>query len=444
MRRQKKIEIVKILNHPFIWISIAIFAVFCVGYAKTDVKRAMFEIIDNNWETEVYEKNEELKSYYEKGEFSYPGQDEEIKNQIEIYNMQLKYDIYYDDWKLNLVYEYQSALANNDEEKAALCLGVIEGKKQWQEYYESLKEELLFENGENIGDDLEEITMRLDYDISPEKKENNWKNECLSNYFSNKTQISFQQTLDSMEREEQKICDYEKENREILYRLKNNIQSNDEVSLANYLLKIINFDWMFILVSIMLTIICVCQEYTYDTWKNVLTQNLNRRKVLLSKLAALMIISALLLVVYMLISIAVGSVFYGSEIHDAIIQVKDIDINMNYYIYCFLRYCLIYAECIVVSIITIVASIILKKSMAVMGVMTIIEFGIPQVAIKMYETNRITVFKYVPTLCYDLSQYLEKQTVVWGMTFSYGLAVYVLSIILGIVCMIKLFEIEDN
>lgn len=444
-------ELYKIIKQKYLVLVLLIVSIFCIGYARSDIKLKADNNDGQNWRQELETQLKMYKAKLDNGNFEYQGEVEELENEITVLELQLDNDISNTDWRMDLIYEYMSYKDNEDAGQADSLLQVIK-KNDWRTYYKELlekNESLQKEYSRNeyeyyeLEDLCEEAKMRLELNIEPASTTEKWNNECLQTYMGNKHMIRYYNSVGEFEKDNHEISVLKRDNKILHYSLYNNIKPNESISYGAYLKAIADYRLFVILIMIFITAHCVCQEYQLGTLKHLLTYSKKRSKIIWSKFLALVLMSVIVCMIMYVISIVVGNVFYEHELSRAVLPLGKTTISMNYYLYIAAKYLFIILESSIFILCTMMFSVIAENIIISLGIMLGVAVGIPVLAKFLYETHRMEWVKYIPTLSFNMNQFFDGIPFIYDMKL--GVAIFMCVVCTGISATVVnvLFTIDD-
>lgn len=444
-------ELYKVIKQKYLILILLIVSIFCIGYAKSDIKYKTDNNSNENWRQELEGQLNTYKIKLNNKDFEYEGEKEEIEYEVTVLELQLDNNIPATDWRMELIYEYMSYKESGDVESADSLLEVIK-KNDWHTYYKDLSENCKLLQNEytesdyeyyEIADVYEEAMLRLELKIKPNSEKENWKNECLETYIGNKHMIRYYNSFGEFEKDNHEMARLERENKILYYSINNNIKPNEAVSLGEYLKAIADYRLLVILIMIFISANSVCQEYQLGTLKHLLTYSKQRTKVIWSKYIAMVLMSAIVCIIMYIMSIVVGNIYYGNEISNVVLPLGGNTIAMNYYLYIAIKYLLVIFETAIFILGTMMISVIAENIIISLGIMLGIAIGIPMLAKFLYVTHRMEWVKYIPTLSFDMNQFFDSIPFIYDMKFGVALFMCVICSVISAIVLNMIFNNDD-
>lgn len=324
-----KNEIIKIFKKKSIYVMLIVTLAFTI---LTNIIYKYIYNLDGNYFSEGY-----LKVLEEEQKNLDPNNPEEegiyISNQTEIDLFELAKQYDKDSWQHAIIIDkgrdYISNLnyekyRNHDEEELEKV------QAQYNEFIKRLNEgnwrkfaeeelENVKKNAELIGNDdmmsieVEKAQMRLDYNI---EYGDNYKNEALSRYASNKSQvINYEQNSENKRYSEQKFYQEAKEEMEkALYVIKNDKDILNTSNLRGTLLNMFSSYELFIIITVVLIAgAIVSEEFNKGTIKLLLVRPYSRAKILLAKFIVVLLTIVFIMFAVAIMQFVVGGLFFGFD-----------------------------------------------------------------------------------------------------------------------------------
>lgn len=432
-----KNELIKISKQRIFLVIIFLIVIGCIFYANSNSRlKESIKTESDGWKNELrYEKKNIINAIDEMNENSSDRRIYEIE--LDIIELRLNNNISDYDWRIDIMNEYKNLLYEGDDVGVEIMhKAVVEN--DWRLYYnykldESNKIINNYSSEKSISDYVEaksikeEAELRLSLDIYPTVYATYWKDAQLKQYLSNKNNIRYDEGYSSLyEKDYEEIEKMKIENIKILHRLYNDIETNEEISLANYLNDIVDFRLIILLLIMMITGNSICQEYTLNTLKNLYTYGGSRKKVIASKYLSMLLVSVIICVFTYITSIICGHIFYGNTIYDAVFVIGNKAFSMNYYLYMLIKYVLLILESNIIIVMTIAISMMLENVLLSAGIMSAVIYGVPKVVEYMYEYHKLDVVKYIPSINFDFAQFWDKNIMIYGMKIWYAIVIYLL------------------
>lgn len=226
------------------------------------------------------------------------------------------YNIYYK------IVSYEVKYSNNEEE-------YLEAKKEkesfeekienisWQDYVKEEKKELeesLKSNQDTayLTSQIEGMDLRLKYNID---FSNNNRNQYIDTYVANRSYILEQEGNDKLDNDTKEELEREKaENKEILYRLENNIKDYSSSSNNSIIENFYNEYFLMILIIIIIVSgSIVSEEFSKGTIKLLLVKPYSRTKILLSKYITSLLMIVFAIVFILIAQLIIGGLFFGYD-----------------------------------------------------------------------------------------------------------------------------------
>jgi ABC-2 type transport system permease protein len=184
-------------------------------------------------------------------------------------------------------------------------------------------------------------------------------------------------------------------------------------------------------IMVIMTGICVTNEFALGTIVQLLSYPFKRYKILLAKIATLLLSGYLLLMVLYAVALIYGHAFLGGNLAmlPQLVLVSGEVQEVNFYLFVFLKYNLCFIEMSVYICLTVLLSILSRSAAITIGL------GIPA-ALVFKELVRflarqfdIANLKFVPFVSYDFNQFLDNNVVVADITILFAVVVTMLSLV---------------
>lgn len=326
-----KNEIIKIFKKKSIYVMLIVTLGFTI-LTNVIYKYVYKSIMGGNYFSEGY-----IKMLEEEQKGLNPDNPEDVavyvsnKTDLDTYNLAKEYDK--DSWQYEVISNYGrnyisdlnfATYQDKNSERIA------EAKIKYDEFIEKLKsgdwkrfaeEELenTKKNAEFMEEDtmtrvqLETLQMRLDYNI---EYGNNYKNNALSRYSSNKMQVlDYEQNTENRKYREQKSYQEAKEDMEkALYAIKNDKDILNTSNLRGTLLDMFSEYELFIIITVVLIAgAIVSEEFNKGTIKLLLVRPYSRRKILLAKFIVVILTVIFIMIAVGIMQLVVGGLFFGFD-----------------------------------------------------------------------------------------------------------------------------------
>lgn len=440
-----KNEYIKLYKRPFIWISLILVVIICFGIALVlftynDNKSDM----DANWEeqTKAEIKNLEQSLTDKNLQDSYKG---EIEINIKTDKVILKYNIKPSDWRRNLgrqlaVLDDENINISDDQTNALRSIIINDDWKTDIKNQNKMYEEDL-ENNPPVSYKYKEALntlkisdLRFKYNIKPTLSDSDWKNNALIKLAMNKSSLlenEFFWAEDQYSLSDAEVKNLTDENILLLYKLEHDIPDVQIKSLSSYLEKSTILGTIVMVIMIVLSSMCITNEYTYGTNSQLLIYPYKRWKVLISKCIVLALSTLGILIIIYLSSFLIGILFFhNANIAPFLMVQNGKAIEINYFIYILIKYIFIFIEITMYSSLAILLSLLSKNPGISIGITTILALVSKPILSTLSTTYKIDNLKFVPLSSFDFNQFIDNKILVSGITPPFAIIMTILSFLI--------------
>ena len=268
---------------------------------------------------------------------------------------------------------------------------------------------------------LEVNRLYFDYDIEPESMSDyyeDWRNQEINHYIEAKTALMNAELYE--EAEEYYLTETQKkqlqeEVKVALYRIKNNVPTNEGNKKAEFLELSQNVKYIGYLCAIVLFVQIFVRDFERKNMTQLGLQPYSRKELFWSKVCSMLLISSALLFVCFLSSAILANVLYQETINDCILILEENVVQMNFYGYILLMYVLGEVEVMIAATFIIWFGIYGFSSAFTIVIGCVLFFGKFALALA---ANRYHIFalRFVPLVWFDWSQFLRGDILVAGTT----------------------------
>ncbi|MCR5835676.1 MAG: ABC transporter permease subunit [Lachnospiraceae bacterium] len=445
MKRLIYNELNKIIKQKIVFVPIIALVVFCFLYAKLNSNLKVDESY-NSEDWKVFVENE-IKAYENRLEnMSKDNPEYETVNyEYQLLIVQRDCNISENDWRYLELEDCWNAMNEGDIIGKELFQAIKEN--DWRAFYkikldDAQKNIKKVEKGEYeysyYDDVIYECSFRLNNNIEPTRFGTTWDDKTFKELQFDKESLKVEQGESAFNRDYEAIEKLKNSIIEKEYRLKNHIPSNDEISLGSFLNGIFDYKYIFIIIVVCLSANCICQEYLYGMLKNLYLDKYERYKIVISKIISLNIVSIILLLVIFGASFMAGTIFYKNEINDVVLIINERAVRINFFFYLFIKYLLVFFETLIFSVITIMIGVLINSIIANIMVMLFIILAVPKVASYLYVIQKMNFVKWIPTLNYSYTDFLDHTVFNCEMNLFYAIIVGIISLIVSILLSCRL------
>ena len=325
--------------------------------------------------------------------------------------------------------EYRKyCLADDTNSEEAKKLRTLIEQDDWKSYFkrqdEERKKELSYQDikpyeYDQIKLDLYISELRYKYNVKPNLG-SEWKNDLIIKYSGLKSDLLgykyFPYSKEYKLTQEQKK-EKENEAKMYLYRIKNNLKDNDQISYAGYLSLYTVASKVLLVFIVFLFAYIFYLEYKNNTIKQLMISRYSRTKIFISKLLSICAAAFIFVLLQLLISLIVGSLFYSGNLHPKLIVVNDSVVSLNYIAYLFIKYFLIYINILCYAFFALMITIIVKSAIFGISIALCMTFLINPLLEYLSKNYSFTFVKYLPSISFDLMQFLDGKVFIPGTNF---------------------------
>jgi ABC-2 type transport system permease protein len=367
----------------------------------------------------------------------------EIEMQLKIDQFRLDHEIMPSDWRYREITTYFSLASDpepSSQDGATEILGYIL-TDDWQAFYRmgEVEYKSALENyAANTFQYIEakiylaENELRYQYDIKPIY--NNWKHKMADELTDNRIKIIMSEMF--FADEDLRLSDAEVENLTtrntiILYRIQHNYPEIKRKTLPYSMNATVDIALLVSVFMIVLTALCITNEYNYGTILQLFSYPFKRFKIILAKMVALVSIALGLLVLLYTVSILFGGLFFGFDVSGPyLFQSNGSIFEINYYVYVLAKYALSFIEVLVYISIAMTVSVLTRNAAVTIGLVTlpaILAKPILETLTIDYKLNNLNL---IPFASFDLNQFLDNDLMVSGLTLPLAIAMTILTLLI--------------
>lgn len=458
MKNLCKNELTKFFKRPlFIGITVLIVVICCL-YAFLHVRQTDHsEETKSNWKVELASEISRLQD-----EMGQPNFDRsnilKYTIDIEIKQYKLDHNIAPDDWRILLVsqlillrYDEESNGGQDSSAAREIERIILENdfKANCDLEESAIREQMaLYEENsygyENALLDIEIIGLKRDYFTGT--PEDDWRKEILIELRTNESSLLGHRHFGANPEYHlmpNEIENFEATNRELLYRLQHNLPKEPLNSFSGYLGAIFSARVVITLSVVLISSLCVSNEFTYGTIQNLLSFPYRRFKVLIAKIFSIVLCGIGLHAVFYLSAIAAGAVAYGKYPSQAVISLNGSIFSMDFLLFFLVLCAFSLIETIAYSILSVFLSLLIRTPAISLILVTVPILLSRPVLRYLSENFRIRQLIFVPFASFDFSQFFTSDTIISGLTLSASVIIYVASVGILLLMSFLLFAKKD-
>ncbi|NLW88890.1 MAG: ABC transporter permease [Clostridiaceae bacterium] len=458
MKSLCKNELVKIFKRPLFLGIASLIIVLCCIYAFLHVQQNDYsEETHSNWKVELASEISRLQD-----EMDQPNFDRSnilgYMIDIEIKQYKLDHDIAPDDWRQLLVSQlillrFDEESNGGQESSAAREIERIilenDFKANCDLEEKAIREEMAFYEENSYGYQ----NARLNIELLDLKRvyftgtpEDAWRREILIELQSKKSALlghEFFGANPEYHLMPNEIESLETTIQEMLYRIQHDLPKEPVNSFSGYLSAVFSVRVILTLSVVLISSLCVSNEFTYGTIQNLLSFPYRRFKVLSAKIVSILLCGIGLHVIFYISAAAAGAVAYGKYPAQAVISLNGSIFSMDFLLYFLVLCAFSLIETIAYSILSVFLSLLIKTP-AISLILVTVPILISRPVLRYLSVQfRIRQLIFVPFASFDFSQFFTSDTIISGLTLSTSVIMYITSVGILLLLSFLLFAKKD-
>lgn len=426
---------------------ICLLTIMLLTFGYENIKKSN-EATKNDWKYNIEDELQDLSSVKLKKDDA----SENVKKIIKIDKYRLKHNISDNDWRVNLVKSFLYKTCDQKEEQKAIDSAL--SKNNWKIYYKyRLKRNKdIINSDDGLERDIEEaklqdiiINLYFEYNIVPEGRSdiyNDWRNEEIYKYYDANMSLKLYNIYygdSDYYLSGSEIKNLKQVSRISLYRIKNNIKSNDLNNSANLYQYLLDGKYVVFLCCLLYFFKISNDKFKRKIIRTDIIVPVERKVIYFEREIMFIGMYWILSLIYWIVAFLSVSVLHGVKINDFIYIINGKVGSMNFYLYLFIMWLTAFIEIYIIQNIIRIFELYdapITISIFVSIFLLLGKFLIKEAAHRFH----LYVLKYIPVVWFDWGQFVGNQPYVSGTKAGLCIIGSCLIVILCVLHSYKVFE----
>lgn len=426
---------------------ICLLTIMLLTFGYENIKKSN-ETTKNDWKYNIEDELQDLSSVKLKKDDA----SENIKKNIKIDKYRLKHNISDNDWRVNLVKSFLYKTCDQKEEQKAIDSAL--SKNNWKIYYKyRLKcNKDIINSDDGLERDVEEaklqdiiINLYFKYNIVPEGRSdiyNDWRNEEIYKYYDANMSLKLYNIYygdSDYYLSGSEIKNLKQVSRISMYRIKNNIKSNDLNNSANLYQYLLDGKYVVFLCCLLYFFKISNDKFKRKIIRTDIIVPVERKVIYFEREIMFIGMYWILSLIYWIVAFLTVSVLHGVKINDFIYIINGKVGSMNFYLYLFIMWLTAFIEIYIIQNIIRIFELYdapITISIFVSIFLLLGKFLIKEAAHRFH----LYVLKYIPVVWFDWGQFVGNQPYVSGTKAVLCIIGSSLIVILCVLHSYKVFE----
>lgn len=423
MLRLIKNELLKLIHRPILYISFGLIIVMVAAFSVITVNGKLTSVTTTYDETELTRNINEAKEELDKAKTD----EDKASAKLALEEAQYCFDnkINFFDSRFKMVEEYFQAKNSGDKESAqwADTIKKCLDTNEYRPYYEGLikrtQQQLATMNPSSREYKetqvfLEVTELRLKQNmLKPYNtfvgKDSDPRNKYIGEYMLGKLDRVSYDYASEEERQQINVSELEKKNKVLLFRVEHNIPEiywNEE---ASFLTQLADGNILILILMIVIGATMFTSEFSYGTVSQLAIYPKKRYKIILSKLAVIMIFTIVMQALFYALSVLAAYLVEptGANAFHVLFMQGDTIFTLDFYYYLFVKYLCYFGEFLLYLAIVLFFALVTKNAAATIAITLPLLLGVSRILAGINSMLPNLQLWFIPFNAADFNQYID-------------------------------------